>query len=344
MTKSAKSKILIVRLSALGDILHALPAQQTISRQLPEAEIHWLAKGAYRGLLECVPGVHQVWTTGTNGRWHASTFWHQFRLITLLRRQHFDLVLDFQGLLKSAFYARFSGGRQIVGLGKNVCREPAASWFYHKPLAEGFRPGMHRVERNLVIARALGCKGPASAQVPLRLPQGCYDYVDQRLEQTNSKNPVLLNPGAGWVTKMWGTHNYAMLYRRIREELNLPVVVTYGPGEETWVEQVRASVAPLPLVSFPTSVLELAALCRRSRLMVAGDTGPLHLAVAMGTPTVAILGPTSSVQNGPFNESDATVKRHLPCSDCYKRSCDQFVCMQIPVREVFEAVLRRLES
>jgi ADP-heptose:LPS heptosyltransferase len=110
------------------------------------------------------------------------------------------------------------------------------------------------------------------------------------------------------------------------------------------VQEIQAVTAPHPIAAFPTTFLQLAALCRRSRLLIAGDTGPLHLAVALGTPTVAIMGPTSPWRNGPFNEKDPIVKRYLFCSNSYKRTCNQFICMDIPVQEVFDAVTRRLAS
>ncbi len=155
--------------------------------------------------------------------------------------------------------------------------------------------------------------------------------------------PILVNPGAGWVTKLWPLKDYAALLLRIQEELGRATLLTYGQGEEDMVEEIRAILAPHPLEAFPTTLLQRAALCRRSRLLIAGDTGPLHLAVALGTPTVAILGPTSPWRNGPFNQEDQIVKRYLPCSNSYKRTCNEFICMDIPVKDVFDAVTRRLD-
>ena len=155
-------------------------------------------------------------------------------------------------------------------------------------------------------------------------------------------NPVLRNPGAGWVTKRWPAREYGWLARTIVERLGFPVAVTYGPGEEGLVEELRQE-AGINLVAFPTTITQLAALCRVSILMVAGDSGPLHLAVSTGTPVVAILGPTATARNGPYSKADIVVKRDLPCSNSYKRVCNQFICMDIPGETVFQAVQRRLE-
>jgi heptosyltransferase-1 len=267
------------------------------------------------------------------------------QLIRALRQQHFEAALDFQGLVKSALLARLSGAKRVIGFVAHQSREPASGYFYSETVVgdDGSRP--HVVEINLQLARSLGCsKNGASPLIPLEIPSEAFDYVDDQLGKNNIAKPILVNPGAGWVTKLWPLRNYAQLLLRIHQELGHGIVLTYGPGEEDLVHEIQAVTAPHPIAAFPTTFLQLAALCRRSRLLIAGDTGPLHLAVALGTPTVAIMGPTSPWRNGPFNEKDPIVKRYLFCSNSYKRTCNQFICMNIPVQEVFDAVTRRLES
>ena len=178
--------------------------------------------------------------------------------------------------------------------------------------------------------------------MPLQVPAEAKHYIDTQLGRNEVEHPVLINPGAGWETKLWGACNYAQLALQLRRQLELPVVFTYGPGEEGLIEEVLRASAPGTIVAFPTDLLQFAALCQRARLMVAGDTGPLHLAVALGTPTVAILGPSPVWRNRSINPEDSTVKRYLFCSDCNKRKCGDFICMNIPVAEVFESVKRRL--
>jgi lipopolysaccharide heptosyltransferase I len=340
---SAPRKILIVKLGSFGDIIHTIPAQQHILRHCPDAEIHWLTEPPYQELLRQIPGIQQVWLADTK-RWRKqiSSLPESVQLIRSLRHQHFDLALDFQGLVKSATLARLSGARQVVGFSRNQSREPASAYFYSDTLDgdNGSKP--HAIEINLALTRSLDCSpNGASPLIPLNIPEAAFTYVDRQLALAGIQHPVLINPGAGWITKRWPAQNYGRLLPRLQEELNLPVVVTYGPGEEELVERMEKA-AGCHLVAFPTDFSQLAALCRRSKLMVAGDTGPLHLAVALGTATVAILGPTAPWRNGPFVPEDVVVKRYLPCSDSYKRTCDQFICMDIPVEDVFDAVVQRL--
>ena len=339
-------KLLIVRLGSLGDIIHTIPAQQLITQHFSQAQIHWLTEPPYQTLLERIPGISQVWLADTK-KWRRrlSSLAESTQLVRSLRQQHFDIALDFQGLVKSALLAKLSGAKRVVGFVVHQSREPASRYFYSETVVgdDGSRP--HVVEINLQLARSLGCsQNGASPLIPLDIPSEAFDYVDDQLSRNKISEPILINPGAGWVTKLWPLKNYAQLMLRVHEELGHGVVLTYGPGEEEMVKKIQTLTAPHPITAFPTTFLQLAALCRRSRLLMAGDTGPLHLAVALGTPTVAILGPTSPWRNGPFNAQDLIVKRYLFCSNSYKRTCNEFICMNISVQEVFNAVMQRLES
>ena len=338
-------KILIVRLGSLGDIFHTLPAQQQIHRRFPKTEIHWLVEPHYLPLLRNIPGIARLWVADTKQwRRRPSTSRAIITLVMSLRGESFDLVLDFQGLIKSAVFARLSGARRVLGFEKDQCREPDAARFYTETIRQQGGPHRHIIESNLDLARFLGCDEETDGLVPLHIPAEAMHYIDTQLGQNEVEHPILVNPGAGWKTKLWGARNYAQLALQVRRQLELPVVFTYGPGEEGLIEEVRRASAPEAIVTFPTDLLQFAALCQRARLVVAGDTGPLHLAVALGTPTVAILGPSSVWRNGSFNPEDSTVKRYLFCSDCAKRRCGDFICMNIPVAEVFESVKRRLAT
>ena len=342
-TTSVPHKILIVKLGSFGDILHAIPAQQHIHQHRPDTRIHWLTEPPYAELLGRIPGIERVWQADTK-KWRKkiTAVPEGVRLIRSLRQQHFDLAIDLQGLVKSAALARLSGARRVVGFSREQSREAASAYFYSETLAGDTGNKPHAIEINLELTRSLDCSpNGASPLIPLSIPEEAFSYVDQQLDLAGIKHPVLINPGAGWITKRWPAEDYGRLLRRLHQQLNLPVVVTYGPGEEPLVERMETA-AGCPLTAFPTDIFQLGALCRRSQLMVAGDTGPLHLAVALGTPTVAILGPTAPWRNGPFNSEDEIVKRYLPCSNSYKRTCDQFICMDIPVEDVFNAVVRRL--
>ena len=340
-----QQKLLIVKLGSLGDIIHTIPAQQRLAQHFPQAQIHWLTEPPYDSLLDRIPGISKVWLADTK-KWRRkiSSLPESIHLIRSLRRHHFDAALDFQGLVKSALLARLSGAERVIGFVPHQSREPASRYFYSETVVgdDGSRP--HAVEINLQLVRSLGCsRNGASPLIPLEIPSEAFDYVDDQLSNSNIAKPIMVNPGAGWVTKLWPLRNYAQLLLRLHQELGHGIVLTYGPGEEDLVQQIQTVTAPHPIAAFSTTFLQLAALCRRSRLLIAGDTGPLHLAVALGTPTVAILGPTSAWRNGPYNSKDQIVKRYLFCSNSYKRTCNEFICMDIPVQEVFDAVIRRLE-
>ena len=337
-------KVLIVRLGALGDILHALPAQQLLHTRLPGATIDWLAEPHYIPLLRCVPGIRKAWPANLR-RWKSdsSDAPEVVRLIRSLRRERFDMVVDFQGLLKSAVLARIAGRGQVVGFRAERFKEKGTGWLYtHREEGESDL-SQHVIDGNLRLIKRFVGGNNATPLVPFEISREDQEYVSRRLSDFKIRSPVLLNPGAGWVTKRWPASEYGRLARMIVEHLGLPVAVTYGPGEEDLVEELRQQAGVNNLVAFATTITQLAALCRLSRLMVAGDSGPLHLAVSTGTPVVAILGPTATARNGPYSEADIVVKRDLPCSNSYKRVCNEFICMDIPAETVLQAVQRRLE-
>ena len=336
-------KILIVRFGSLGDIVHGLPAQQELHRKYPEAEIHWLAEAPYRELLETVPFISRVWESRLK-KWRKSPsgLRHYAALVKNLRKERFDLVYDFQGLFKSAVTARLARGTETIGFNREWLREPGARHFYSRPIS--LEPGpRHQVEYALDLVSPPRFRGFTSARIDFRYPPGCLEYLEKQLSRIGTDDaPVLLNPGAAWETKRWDIERFVKLSTLLERE-GYPVLYTIGPGEEELLARAR-DLSPVPVLSFPTSILQLSALCSRSRLMVAGDTGPLHLAVASGTPTIAILGPAHPWRTGPFNPEDIAVTHEKPCPRPYSRTCDDHFCMDIPVEKVLEAALLRLNK
>lgn len=347
MNGDGADKILLVRMGALGDIVHALPAQQLLARRLPQAEIHWLAEPHYAPMLRCVPGLHRVWEADTK-RWRRGPLhWEGFpNLVRRLRAEGFDLAFDFQGLFKSALLTWLSGTMQIWGFKPERFKEKGCDWFYTAAIEGEADLSRHVIETNIRLVGQVVGHADTDPRIELSIPQPDRDYIHSRLRglRLDGQAPVLINPGAGWETKLWPASHYARLSLRIEERLGLPVVFTYGPGEEPLLEEIRRVRAGRPTRAFDSTIVQLAELCRRSRLMVAGDSGPMHLAVAVGTPVVAVMGPTDPRRNGPANPEDEVVKRNLPCSNSYKRRCNQFICMDIPVDRVMAAVERRLQK
>jgi len=335
-------RILVVRLGSLGDIVHTIPAQQLLGHHLPQAAIHWLTEPPYEELLDNIHGISKVWLADTKSwRKKLSSLTQAPRLIKELRLERFDLAFDFQGLVKSAFLSRLSGADCVSGFSRSRLREAFASNFYSRPVE--IKPGKrHQIEVNMDLVNPPRYPGSINAAIPLRVHQRARDHVDGQFERLGIDNPLLLNPGAGWPTKRWPLERFARLASLIEKDLSIPVLFTYGPGEEQLIESAQA-FGKKTIKSFPSSILELAAICRRSRLMVAGDTGPMHLAVALGTPVVALIGPGYPWRTGPFNPADEVVRHEDPCPNPYKRICRDHFCMDISVERVYEAVVTRLK-
>lgn len=333
-------KLLAVRLSALGDIIHTVPAIQSLAGEFPKIEIHWLTTPPYHEFLSVVDGIEKVWTIdlkrGITGLPRV------FSVLKKLRKEKFDTVIDFQGLFKSAVPARFSGAAQALGPIRSQAREALAAVFYTNPIyVQG--DSLHQVEYHQKLAFGGEYEGVSDGRINLAIPEKAITSVRTQLERLRLKSPILLNPGGGWETKLWGTENFARLSKLIEEDLGIPTLVTYGPGEEHLVESM-AQLEPEHVRAFPTSILELAALCMQSRMIVAGDTGPLHLGVAMGLPAVGILGPALPSRTGPFGKENIAVTHSPPCPHPYRRVCKDHFCMNIPVEDVFETVKDRLTN
>jgi len=327
-------KILVVRLSSLGDLIHTLPAVQALGSRFPRLSIHWLTSPPYRSFLEAADNIDKVWTIDFKKR--TSGIRGIFATIRMLRKEHFDSVLDFQGLIKSALPARLVCGRSTFGPGTAQAREKAASWFYTDRIQIN-QVRLHQIEYHLALAFGGDTGIRPDPAIRLKIEDEKTKRIDRELSRRRLVRPVLLNPGGGWSTKRWAIERFARLSRMIQTELQVPTLLTYGPGEEDLIGKIK-ELEPDFACFFPTDILELAYLCRQSRLMVAGDTGPMHLAVAMKTPVVAILGPALAWRTGPYGSRNLSVTHSTPCPHPYRRKCRDHFCMDIPVSEVFAKV------
>jgi len=340
---NAAPKILILRLSSLGDILHALPAFADLRATFPEAKIDWLVARKFSFLLSTIDGIDSLHELDTNSLLRlppSRTAWRrQWNLIRDLRARHYDYSLDFQGLLKTAFLGLLSGSKTRLGFSKELVREVPAHWFYHRTLDKPPKQ-VHVLELNRMLSKLAGAH-TVSSKCDFNVPKEDLIYVDSLLKQKQLKDFIIINPGGGWPTKRWSPEKYGMLAKRMKEELGFSVIVTTGP-EENFMYQTIAETCK-SVLHFPVTFLQLIPLLRKARLFIGGDTGPFHLACAVGTAVVGIFGPTSPVRNGPWQDGEETVIHKLTCSDCYGRTCAvDNKCMDIPVDEVFAAVIRRL--
>jgi lipopolysaccharide heptosyltransferase I len=348
-------QILVVRLSSIGDIVHALPAVAALGQHWPNAEISWAIEDRYAELLQDNPFVQRVIALDTLGWRKRRNFSGAGREIARalgdLRRQRPDIAIDFQGLVKSAAIGRLSRAPRRIGFAGPWVRESLAGLFYTEGLtAEGRR---HVVEENLTLVEHLGVPPVARGcwQFPLPRSTAVETQVDTRLAALGVQEFLVINPGGGWMNKRWGPEQYAGLIREFGRRHHYDVLVTGSAAEEAMIGSILKTAQSPRSVHFPSTLMEFIALARRARLLVGGDTGPLHLAAAVGTPIVAIYGPTNPERNGPFAPEDITLWNENAASDHqgyahwgrgHARS--QSYLEGISVERVLTAVLDRLAS
>jgi lipopolysaccharide heptosyltransferase I len=342
---SVPPKILIIRLSSLGDILHVLPAFHALRAKFPDAAIDWLSADKSEFLLAAVRGIDKIHVLDLHSLLRSPfdrSAWRRFRAVMrALRARRYDLVIDFQGLLKTAALSLAAGARTRIGFSRDLVREPPAHWFYHQTLKKPAEP-VHVLVLNQMLAELAGAPRVLEP-IDFLVPAEDSRHIGSLLSSAQIKDFVILNPGGGWPTKRWDPLHYGSLARRIRDTLGMPVVVTTGPGEENLYAVIARSCGEPWPHHFPVSFLQLIPLLKKARLFVGGDTGPFHLACALATPVVGIFGPTSPARNGPWNNGETVVQHVLKCSPCYGRTCPtKNECMNIGADEVYSAVIRRL--
>jgi lipopolysaccharide heptosyltransferase I len=330
--------ILVVRLGALGDLVHALPAVAALRAAWPDARIDWLVDGRYAALLAMVPIIDRTIVVG--GATGASTL----SVLRSLRRARYDTSIDLQGLLKSAAFARLSGARDTIGFVPAQLRERAASVFYTKRVRADDHG--HVIRKNLSLVRALGVAADAIT-CPLAVPPTpTLAEVRKLLGAGDAGAFAIINPGAGWPNKQWPADRYGAVAAHLGRRYGLPSLVSWGPGELERAERVAVASHGAANVAPATSLADLVALARAAALFIAGDTGPLQLAAAVGTPVVGVFGPTSPARNGPWADDDVCVSRFDECECHHRRRCRRPTpCIEtIAPQEVIDAVDRRLAN
>lgn len=344
------ARLLIVRMGALGDIVHALPVLAALRAHRPDVQVDWLVDARYAGVLALVDGLsRRVVVRAPDEAADATSVRFSGlagmgRALMHLRRQAYGAAIDLQGLIKSAVFARASGAARVLGFTRQALREPAAAWCYRETVSVDDRG--HVVFKNLAMLTPLGVPS-AGVVFPWKvLPSGAAAAVTAEARVRAAGGFVLLNPGAAWENKRWPVEHFGALARALAERHGLPSVVTWGPGEQARAEAVVAEAGGHALVSPPTALADVLALARAARLCVSGDTGPLHLAASVGTPLVGLFGPTRPERNGPWRPADVAVSRAAECVCFHKRQCLRGrACIDgIGVDEVFEACTRRLAA
>ncbi|MDZ7640005.1 MAG: glycosyltransferase family 9 protein [Bryobacterales bacterium] len=311
-------RLLVVRLGAMGDILHALPAVESLKRRYPATAIDWIAKPRWMPLLEGNPSLRRAIPFD---RESGSVFATARRL----RDSGYGLAIDMQGLLQSAIVTRFCGAARTAGYASSACREPLAAWFYRQRVTPA---STHIAEKHLDLVRALGVN---EVSLDCWLPQG------EPEGQLPDVPFVLASPFAGWQSKQWPLSHYANLARLLLEDAGLTLVMNVAEAD---LPRLREMAPALPHVS---SLAGLIDATRRATAVVGVDSGPLHLAAALGKPGVALFGPTDPARNGPVSKAIA-VLRDATAATSYKRDDVESECMRrLTPEAVFAALQRALQ-
>ena len=337
--------LLVVRLSAMGDIIHTLPAVAALREALPDVTIGWLIEERWAELLctlryprsgprspqrPLIDRVHSVNTTEWRRAPLSFNTWQQMAVgLSQLRGIQYDAVIDFQGAIRSALLGRWSGAPIIFGSAQP--RENAASMLYTRKVLT--TNSTHVVEQAVTLARAIAPNLPA--QSDLKFP------VDPEAERKIAKLATgidkfaILNPGAGWGAKRWPAERYGEVAKELAKDGITPFV-NYGPGEDNLATAVE-SASEGAAKKITCSISELIALTRRASIFIGGDTGPLHLAAALKIPVVAIFGPTNPARNGPFETRSIVLRSATSITDHSRRSGPEQGLLEITVPEVVAA-------
>lgn len=337
-------KVLVIRLSSIGDIVHALPAVSALAAAHPRAKIDWVVEERYASLIEDNRHLHRVIRLDTIGwrkhRTRAQTLRQIAGALREVRAEQYDAVIDFQGLIKTSVLARVCRAKRRIGYARFRHREPGAGLFYTTEVEPP--ENAHAVEENLALAASLGARAE-SWTFPLPQREEDERYASDRLAAAGIGEFIIVNPGGGWVAKRWSPDNYARLIERVSSaaEAFPRVVLTGSPADEADAQRILLHPGCGQVRFIPTSLTQYVSLARRARLFVGGDTGPMHLAAALGTPVVAILGPTDPRRNGPFRHDDIALSNNSAVNHS-RRSRRQTFLEGVAVEEVFEAVKTRL--
>ncbi|HLZ34575.1 MAG TPA: lipopolysaccharide heptosyltransferase II [Nitrospira sp.] len=334
-------RILLIKPSSLGDIVHAMPTLAALRRAYPSATVTWLVKRQWSDLVERIDGVDRVWAVDQGMKGWLSQ-------VSALRAARFDVAVDLQGLFRSAAMGWLSGAPHRVGFAN--AREGSPWWYNQRvpvPTVD-----MHAVDRYLLVAKAMGAIVPGPVEFRFRTPQADHDRIDQLLREAGVATEsrwVAMNVSARWPTKRWPSASFAALADRLVAEGFGPVLFMGGPDEREDVAAVREMMKAGSFdLSGALPVGLLPAFLSKAALLITNDSGPMHIAAAVGTPVVALFGPTSPVRTGPYGPNHAVLTHKIPCSPCFRRSCRNAIKLEclnlVSPEQVMAAVRTQLAS
>jgi heptosyltransferase-1 len=334
------SRVLIIKPSSLGDIIHALPVASAIKAAYPEARIDWVAGKGYEEILAGNPDVDRVITfdrrmfDGDGKLNRLSAF------VKELRRERYDAVIDLQGLLRSALMVLAC--RRGRSIGFENAREGARFFYTEKITVKD--ESMHAVERYLLVLDRLGIKRETAEAADFTMEIGLEDRerAGNLLKElgVEGREFIAVAPSARWETKRWPADNFIRLANLLLEETGLPCVFVGTDADAYIMGGSAEKLIPGNVAAFGrTSIMGLAALLKKASVMVTNDSGPMHIAAAVGTPTVALFGPTDPSRTGPYGEKHSVVRTGCDCQPCFRKSCETVKCLTgMSVADVYNAV------
>jgi len=346
-------RLLIVRLSAMGDVIHTLPAARALREAFPNAMIGWVIEERWAELL-CAPGtprrgprsaqrplvdwVHAVSLTAwRKSLFTASTLQQIAKVWNDVRAARYDIAVDLQGALRSALLARWSGAPVVYGAAQPR-ESPASLWYTRRVIARG----AHVIEQNTSIAEAVAQRKMKVPRLGFPRDVEAERRIDQRLSEAGVRAFAILNPGAGWGAKRWPAERYGRVAHTLAAG-GIHAILNYGPGEQDLARAAEAasegSAKPMKC-----SISELIALTRRAKLFIGGDTGPMHLAAALQVPVVAIFGPTDPARNGPYGTRSIVLRNPASPTTHARNPQPDEAMLEISVDSVVNAARRLLDE
>lgn len=338
MSAAAKKtiKVLIIKLSSIGDVVHTLPALYSLRKGFEKkgvnARIDWLVEEAASTILQGHPMIDNLIVVK---RGWFKNYTDNKKTSALLAKEGYDMVIDFQGLLKSGVWVHLSRGKKRLGFSN--ARE--LSHFFLNEKLPAYDIEKHAVERYLELAAHAGGERGA-VKFPMDMA-GARKSVEAKLKENGVKDGFfVLVPRARWATKLWSDDKFADLAARIIKKTSLSAVLAGGPEDRNGLEALRERIGDKAVnMAGLTDLKELWAMAGLSRFVVTVDSGPMHIAAASGAPVVALFGPTAPWRTGPWGKGHAIVRKGLECSPCFRKNCPEPKCMDgITVDEVMAAV------
>jgi len=350
--------ILIVKTSAIGDVIHTLPSLWSLRAHFPEAQITWLVEESAADLVIGHPAINRVlvarrktWLKDLRAGRVSRALSGFLGFVRELRDTRYDLVIDFQGLLKSAMWVVLARGVRKAGFGQGM-EHAEYSYLALNERVPAVDMNQHAIDRSLLLLKGIGVPAadlryeiPVSAQhesEAAALLRACGVREEDRM--------VTMNPVARWPTKLWDARSFAALADRLEGE-GIYVVFTGGPQDGPTLDEIGGFMTRrYRRLDGKTSLNQLAALYRRAQVVVTTDSGPMHLAAAVGTPVVALFGPTAPWRTGPYGPRHVVLRADLTCSPCFKKQClttayEERACMKrLTVDQVAHAVMEKVAA